>query len=142
MLSPVARQTAWKGTLPQTEDYVVSLYGGPEVQPYTLTVELVSRIKFPPGAEAAKIAGSTAGDDRVAYALFALKDRKVEVTLYGVGTKGALTVWGYADGKVLLSTEAGRTSFSFKSALTQDYIFEIVPKAGQTLDFVIYTKVQ
>lgn len=142
LLPPGAAQSAWKGTLPQTEDYLVTLYGGAGAQQFTLSIEIASRIKFAPGADAAKISGSTVGGNSVAYTMFVLKDQKVEITLYGLGGKAALAVWGFADGKVLLGTDSGKTSFTFKAALTQDYILEIVPKLGQVLDFVIFIKIQ
>lgn len=142
LLNPAAAQSSWKGTLPQTEDYVISLYGGAAPRQFTLTVEIASRIKFVAGANSGKISGTTAGGFTVAYTMFVLKGQKVEITLYGLGPNASIAVWGYADGNVLLGAESDKTSLTFKAPVTQDYILEIVPKAGRVLDFVILAKIQ
>ncbi len=142
LLSAAARQSSWRGTLPQSEDYVVTVHGGKAPQPFVLTVELVSRIKFAPGADSAKISGVTAGGYSVAYAVFLQQDQKFEVQLYGLGPNAALKVWGYANGKTYLGTDSHKTSFGFTTPSTQDYILEISPDAGKVLDFVIYLRIK
>lgn len=142
LLSPAARQSTWRGTLPQSEDYVVTVHGGKIPQPFVLTIELVSRIRFAPGADSAKISGVTAGGYSVAYVVFLQQDQKFEVQLYGLGRNASLKVWGYANGKTYLSADSRKTSFRFTAPSTQDYILEILPDAGKILDFVIYVRIK
>ena len=142
LLSPSAKQSSWKGTLPQTEDYIVSLYGGAAAQQYTLIIEIVSRISFAKGTDSAKISAMAPAGYGVAYTVFALKDQKVDVELYGVGTNATLTIWGYADGQTYLKAAANRTSYTFTVPMTQDYILQIDPKGSQALDYTIYVKIE
>lgn len=142
LLAHSARQSAWKGTLPQTEDYLVTLYGGATTDQFTLTIEIVSRISFATGAVSARMNGQTPRGYGVAYTVFAVKDQKVDVAVYGVGTKATLTVWGYADGRTYLKAAANRTSFTFTVPVTQDYILQLDPKGNVSLDYTIYVKIQ
>ncbi len=142
LLSRSAKQSSWKGTLPQTEDYIVTLYGGASTQPYTLMIEIVSQISFAKGTDSAKISAHAPAGYGVAYTVFALKDQKVDVELYGVGTNATLTVWGYADGQTYLKAAANKTNFTFTAPMTQDYILQIDPKGSQALDYTIYVKIQ
>ncbi len=142
LLSPAAQQSTWRGTLPQSEDYVVTVHGGKAAQAFVLTIELVSRIKFAPGADTTKISGVTAGGYSVAYAVFVQQDQKFEVQLYGLGKNAALKVWGYANGKTYLGADSHKTSFGFTAPSMQDYILEISPDPGKVLDFVIYVRIK
>ncbi len=142
LLSASARQTSWQGTLPQTEDYVITLYGGAATQQFTLVIEIVSRINFATGTDQIKISGTTPSGYSVAYVVFALQNQKMDVEIYGVGRNAALTVWGYANGKTYLRAANNKTNFSFTVPRTQDYILEIDPKAGAILSYVIYVRIQ
>ncbi len=142
LLSPAARQTSWQGTLPQSEDYVLTLFGAADVQEFTLTIEIVSRISLPIGSDQIKISGSTPSGYRVAYVVFALQGQKMDVELYGAGQHAALTVWGYANGKTYLRAANNKTSLSFAVPVTQDYFLEINPKVGANLNYVLYLRIQ
>ncbi len=142
LLSPAARQTSWQGTLPQTEDYVITLHGGADAQEFTLTIEIVSRISLPTGSDQIKISGSTPNGYRVAYVVYAVQGQKMDVELYGAGGSAALTVWGYANGKTYLRAANNSTSLSFTVPVTQDYFLEINPKAGAILSYVLYLRLR
>ncbi len=142
LLSNLAHQSSWKGTVPRTEDYVISLYGGKSSEQFSLTTEIASRISFAPGAESAKISGQTSGGYTVAYAVFAQEGQKMELAVYAAKHTPGLAVWGYVSNQTYLAPSSNRTSFSFTIPETQDYIIEIVPKPGETVNFVIILKIR
>ncbi len=142
LLSPSSRQSAWYGTLPQTEDYTVTVHGGIAPEQFKLTVEIASRIKFAAGADQIKIPGDTPNGFSVVYTVFAEKDKKMDVQVYGVGENATLAVWGYADGKTYLRAASNKTGVSFTIPVTQDYIIEIDPKADQVLEYVIWLRIK
>ena len=73
----------------------------------------------------------------MAYSVLAIKDEELDIGLSGTGSQAALSVTGYVDGHVYLDAEDGETSFSMKVPVTQDYIVEVVPGGGQTLNFAL-----
>jgi hypothetical protein len=142
LVGPEARASTWQGTLPQTEDYYVTILGGPSAEAFTLSVEIASRIKFPAGAYSIKTRGTTVSGYTVAFTVFAIKDQKLVVTLFGVGSDAALAVWGYANRQAYLGSNAGQTEFALKIPATQDYIIKVVPNNGKVVDFVLSVSVQ
>lgn len=142
LLPPSAKQSSWKGTIPQTEDYLVTVYGGATNQQFTLIIEIVSRISFATGADSARMNGQAPPGYGVAYTVFAVKDQRVDVAVYGVGTAATLTVWGFADGRTYLKAAANRTSFTFTVPMTQDYILQLDPKGNEALEYTVYVKIQ
>ncbi len=135
MLNPAARLSSWQAVLPQTEDYYIGVYGGASAENFTLSVEIPSRIKFLPNATSATVSGKTVAGYIVDYTVLALKGQKMTLYLNGVGKDGALAVYGYVDGQPYLRYVTEQTSFSFKLPATQDYIVQVVPKAGMVINY-------
>jgi hypothetical protein len=142
MLKAAARQLAWRGTLPQTEDYYVDVHGGSGSQNLTLTVQLARKIKFKEGAVSALVPGQTAGGSVMVYSVLGIKGRTMDIGLSGVADRAALSVDGYVDGQSYLRADEGKVSFSMEVPLTQDYIVEVVPKAHQVLGYTLGVIVQ
>jgi hypothetical protein len=142
LLNSSSHQTTWQGTLPQTEDYYLTIYGGASTENFTLTVTLASRIKFPEGMYSTQVSGKTVAGYSVAYTVFAIKNQKMTVNLNGVGSDGALTIYGYSDGQPYLHSVTEQTSFTFQLPATQDYIIEVVPRAGQVIQYTLTVKIQ
>jgi len=137
MLNPAAHLTTWQGVLPKTEDYYIGIYGGSEPQDFTLTVEIPSRIKFAIGAINATVSGKTVGGYVVAYTVLAIKGQLMTVNLNGVGNLAALTIYGYSNGQPYLRAATQNTSFVLKLPTTQDYIIEVVPLAGEVVNYTL-----
>jgi len=133
MLSQTSRQTSWETMLPQTEDYYIGVYGGATTENYTLTIEIPSRIKFQPGTDSATVTGKTVAGYPVAYIVLAVKDQKMTVNLNSQGNSAVLTIYGYTDGQPYVRSVTGQYNFIFRLPSTQDYIIEVVPKAGQVV---------
>jgi hypothetical protein len=137
MLNAAAHQTAWQSMLPKTEDYYIGIYGGATTENFTLTVQIPSRIKFAQGSITATVSGQTVAGYNVAYTVLAIKSQLMTVNLNGVANSAALTIYGYSDGQPYLRSVTGQTSFNFKLPATQDYIIEVVPRAGQVVNYTL-----
>ena len=142
MLGAVAHQSTWQGTLPQTEDYYVSVHGGASTENFTLTVTIPSRIKFAEGAVLAKVSGKTVGGYNVIYTVFAIKGQQMTVDLSNLSGDAALTIYGFTDGQPYVRSVTEQTHFSFELPATQDYIIEVVPRAGSVVSFLMAVKIE
>ena len=142
MLNQSSHQSTWEAMLPQTEDYYIGVYGGSSSENYTLTVEVPSRIKFLEGSISASVIGKTVAGYVVAYTILALKDQKMTVNLNTPANSAALTIYGYTDGQPYLRAVTGQTNFTFKLPATQDYIIEVVPMAGQVVNYSMDVSIQ
>ena len=142
LLSAAAKQTAWRGTLPQTENYYVDVHGGAGGEKLTLTVKLARKIKFKEGAVSALVPGQTVGGSVMVYTVLGIKGRTMDIGLSGVADEAALSVDGYVDGRSYLRAEEGKVSFSMEVPSTQDYVVEVVPKGTQALSYTLGVIVQ
>jgi hypothetical protein len=142
MLGAAAHQSTWQGTLPQTEDYYVSVHGGASTENFTLSVTIPSRIKFAEGATQAKVSGKTVGGYNVIYTVFAIKGQQMTVDLSNLSGDAALTIYGFTDGQPYVRYVSEQTHFSFELPATQDYIIEVVPRAGSVVSFLMAVKIE
>jgi hypothetical protein len=142
MLNASAHQSTWQGTLPQTEDYYISVHGGASTENFTLNVTIPSRIKFAAGAISGKVRGKTVAGYNAIYTVFAVKDQKMSVDLTSLSGDAALTIYGFSDGQPYVRYVSEQTSFSFKLPSTQDYIIEVVPRAGSVVSFLLNVQIQ
>lgn len=142
LLSPAAGDSTWEGLLPQTEDYYLGVYGGASTENFSLSVEIPSRIQFDPGKDSAIRTGKTTGGYIVDYVLFASQGQRMTVHLNGVGNNGALSIYGFSDGQPYIRSVVEQTEFSFKLPRTQDYIVQVVPRAGQVIDYTLVVEIK
>ncbi len=137
MLNAASHQTTWQSMLPKTEDYYLGIYGGATTENFTLTVQIPSRIKFAQGSITATVSGQTVAGYNVAYTVLAIKSQLMTVNLNGVANNAALTIYGYSNGQPYLLSVTEQTSFNLKLPATQDYIIEVVPRAGQVVNYTL-----
>ena len=142
ILNATSKLSNWQGTLPTTEDYYISVYGGAVAENFSLFVEIPARIKFAPGADSAIVSGKTVGGNNVTYTLFASEGQTMKVDLNGTGGNAALTIYGFSDGQPYIRSVTGATTFNFKLPLTQDYIIEVVPMAGQVVNYTLVINIK
>jgi hypothetical protein len=128
--------------LPITEDYFIGIYGGATTENFTLSVEIPSRIQIPQGADKDILTGQTVAGYNVDYVAFAIQAQVMSLELNSQGNSAALTVWGFSDGQPYLRSVTGQTSFSMKLPSTQDYIIEVVPKAGAVVNYTLVIRIQ
>ncbi len=145
LLSSTSKQSTWQGSLPQTEDYYLSLRGGASTEDFTLNIVIPSRITFLPGADSAKISGKTVGGYDTSYVAFASKGQKMTLDLGNLSSNAALSVWGFADGQPYLNGNmTQQTHFVFTLPATQDYIIQVVPQGGHVnvVSYVLNVRIQ
>jgi hypothetical protein len=142
LLSSSANQPNWQGPLPTSEDYYITIYGGTADETFSLSVEILARLKFASGSDTIKVSGQTAGGYAVAYTVLASKDQQMSVDLTGVGTNAAITIYGFSDGQPYIRSVTGATSYKFKLPMTQDYVIEVVPMAGKTVYYTLSIRVK
>jgi len=134
--------TSWRGSLPQTGNYYVGIYGGTRPTDYTLSLQLVQRIRFKEGESDATLSGSAPMGSVATYSLFGIKSDKMTIALSGAGRRAALRVSGFVDGKSYLDVADGETYVELELTATQDYIIEIVPNTAETVHYILDVKIE
>jgi hypothetical protein len=142
LLSASAGLSNWQGVLPTTQDYYIQIIGGTSVQNFTLNMTIVSRVQFGSGETRLVVKGSTVGGFAVSYVAYAMQGQKMDVTLNVPGDKAALTIWGFDDGMPYARAQTGIQDFSLKLPATQDYIIDVVPQAGQVVEFSMTIRIK
>lgn len=132
----------WQGTLPATQDYYIQVMGGASEQEYSLWVSLPSRIQFSQGATSATVSGKTVGGNIASYVVAAQGGQTMDIVLMPEPTLAALTVWGFSDGQPLMRAQMGSTTFNMQLPSTQDYIINVVPQAGQEVNFSMKVEIR
>ena len=128
--------------LPVTEDYYVTVFGGTSVETFMLSIDIPARISFDIGKNKKIVSGKTAGGYVVSHVIFALQDQSMEVDLNGVGKDAALMVYGFSGGQPYLRYLSSPTEFNMELPITQDYIIDVVPVAGEEVDYTLVVTVK
>lgn len=131
LLPASQKYTSWQTMLTVTQDYLITLYGGGTVENYTLDVSTPARVTFPFGAVSVTMSGSTPGGFDVSYVVYALKDQTLDLKLAAPAGNAVLAVYGFEDGQPYLRYVVEQTTFSMKLPASQDYIIQVVPRAGE-----------
>lgn len=135
------KSTHWRGTLPQAGRYFVGVYGGASATDYTLSLQLVQRIKFKEGASTAAVSGQTPGGTIMTYSVFAIKGQTLVLTLSSADGKAALAVSGFVDGQTYLAASDNEYQIRLLAPTTQDYIVEVVPLTGESVFHILDVQV-
>jgi len=133
---------SFTGTLPATQDYLFKLTGGASPENFALSVIIAARIQFAPGEKESIITGRTNNGFAVTYSAYAQKGQTMDVTLDVPGERAGLTIWGFSDGEPYARAQNGVRDFSLVLPSTQDYIIEVQPQAGQTVDYTLTVQIQ
>ena len=142
ILNAAAHSATWQGSLPQTEDYYLTVYGGATAENYTLTVTIPARVKIAEGADSIKLTGKTVAGYAVTYTAFAVKGQKMSAELTYLSDSAALTIYGFSDGQPYVRAVTEQTSFAFTLPATQDYIIQVVPKGGTVVSYQLTVKIK
>jgi len=142
LLAAAQKYSSWQSMLTRTQDYLVQIYGGATTENFTLNINTPARIVFDPGAVTAQRSGSTPGGLIVAYVLRANAGQKMDLDLSGAGGNAVLSVYGYEDGQPYLRYVVEQTSFSMTLPASEDYIIQVVPRAGAVTPYTLKIKVQ
>ena len=142
LLDAAKKRTSWRGILPSTQDYYVSVIGGSSAENFTLIVSIPARIRFAAGTDSTTVSGKTAVGYVVSYVLFASAGQKMTVKLSGTNGEVALAIYGFADGQPYLRAQSEVTEWEQTLPSTQDYIVEVVPRAGQVVNYTLTVKIK
>ncbi len=137
LLGAAQKLASWQTMLSVTQDYLVQVIGGASNQNFTLNVVTPARVVFDAGAISANKNGSTPGGLVVSYILRANANQKMDINLAVTSGEAVLSVYGYQDGNPYLRSVVEAKTFSLILPATQDYIIQIVPKAGQVAAYSI-----
>ncbi|HUH95910.1 MAG TPA: hypothetical protein VLZ89_01035 [Anaerolineales bacterium] len=133
-----------------TEDYYISVQGGASTENFTLSVSTPARIQIASGETSVTLSGVTAGGFTLApargadvsYVFFGNEGQQINLNLNGVAKDGALAMYGFRDGQPYLRDASGQTAFSMKLPSSQDYIIQVVPRAGMLINYTLVVTVQ
>jgi hypothetical protein len=143
VLLPASQQSSsWQTMLTTTQDYLIQIAGGASTENFTLNVSTPARITFDPGAISAVRSGSTPGGLNVAYVLRADAGQKMKLKLDSPGGNAVLSVYGYQDGQPYLRYVTEQVSFDFTLPATEDYIIQVVPRAGAVVSYTLFVQVK
>jgi len=126
--SGMGEGSSFRGELPLSQDYIVTVRAGEVDVSYTMDVIIPARISFARGAVSASLNGWVKANGSQYYVLRALKDQTMKVDVTSARAV-QLIIYG-VDGVVLKSATSAGTSFSGVLPGTQDYIVAV--KAGAT----------
>lgn len=137
LLSASQKLTSWQTMLTETQDYLIRVYAGASTENFSLNVITPARINFAPGAVSITETGTTPGGLVVSYILRASANQQMDITLEAPNMSALLSVYGYQDGQPYLRSAAGSQTFSMKLPATQDYVIQVVPNAGQVVNYIL-----
>jgi len=133
---------SWQGTLPTSQDYYLQVIGTNSTENFSLNIIVAARIQFGAGEIKTTLKGSTVNGFAVTYVAFAQKGQKMDVILTVPGDSAGLTIWGFSDGQPYARAQNGVKDFSLTLPSTQDYIIEVVPQAGQVVDYSAMVRIK
>ena len=143
LLSAAAYQASWQGSLPQTEDYYLTIHGG------AIHRELLSHGDGPFAYPIRSRGDFRHGERdyrcrlrRQLHGTSPCKGQNMNVDLENLSDKASLSIYGFTDGQRYLRSEKGQTSFHFVLPSTQDYIIVVVPAAGSEVSYTMTVKIQ
>ena len=142
LLPASLKYSSWQTMLTRTQDYLVQVYAGSTTENFTLSINTPARIVFDPGAVTAQRSGTTPGGLDVDYILRANAGQTMDLQLTAPNGNAVLAVYGYQDGQPYLRYVVESTSFSMSLPASQDYIIQVVPRAGEVAPYTLKIKVQ
>ena len=131
------RISSWQTILTVTQDYLIRVAAGSSKENFTLNVITPARIKFDPGSVSATVKGFTPGGLIVSYVLRASANQQMDINLNPKDGNVVLSIYGYQDGQPYMRSVVESTTFSMKLPATQDYIVQVVPRAGQIVNYTM-----
>lgn len=142
LVSAADRQISWQGTLKQTGNYYLTVYGGASTENFTLTVTIPLRIQFSQGANSASVSGQTVAGYNVSYAVHASQGQTMSIHLGEPSGQAHLSIYGFTDGQHYLGTNTRQTDYQFVLPATQDYIIVVVPIGDSVVSYTLTVKIQ
>lgn len=135
-LLPASQQaSSWQTMLTVSQDYLVQVIAGASQENFTLNIITPARVNFDPGTDTTLLKGTTPGGWNVSYVLRASAGQRMDLNLYAPAGNAVLSIYGYQDGQPYLRYVVEQTTFGMKLPATQDYIIQVVPRAGAVASY-------
>jgi hypothetical protein len=142
LLDASQKLSSWQTMLSVTQDYLIQVIGGASKENFSLNVITPARINFDPGAISAVRKGTTPNGLNVEYVLRANANQQMDLNLDAPDGNAVLSVYGYQDGQPYLRYVVEATTFSLKLPASQDYIIQVVPRAGGVAKYTLTVTVK
>ena len=130
--SGMGEGSTFRGELPLSEDYIITVRAGDEATDFTLQVIIPQPIHFASGSYTGSVYTYLATGHTQYYVLSAGQGQTMQVTL-SPATGLKLAIYGM-DGTVLKSANSGGASFSGTLPSTQDYFLDVT-NTGNPLNY-------
>ena len=137
LLNASQKLSSWQTIITVTQDYVIKVIAGASKENFTLNVITPARITFDPGAISATVTGSAPGGLIVSYIVRANVGQQMDINLTAPDGNAVLSIYGYQDGQPYMRSVVESTTFSMKLPATEDYIIQVVPRAGQVANYTM-----
>ncbi len=122
--SGMGEGSTFRGLLPESQDYIVSVRAGEQAADFTMDVIIPQRIRFQTGAVSGTVFTNLPANHTQYYVLRAAQNQTMQVSL-SPDANLKLAVYGM-DGAVLkASPDDNQASFSGKLPTSQDYILAV-----------------
>ncbi len=128
--SGMGEGSTFRGELPLSEDYIITVRAGDVATDFTLQVIVPQQIRFASGSYTGSVYTYLPAGHTQYYVLSASQDQTMQVAL-SPATGLKLAIYGM-DGTVLKSANSGGASFSGTLPSTQDYFLDVT-NSGNTL---------
>jgi phenylpyruvate tautomerase PptA (4-oxalocrotonate tautomerase family) len=146
LLSTSAHTPYWTGTLPQTQDYAITLTTNNPDTKYFLNVEIPANIRFEPGTYSTVVDGHievldptayASVDNIVTYLLYASAGQTMDVQLSSPHLEAlSLGVYGKEDGQPYQRWQVKNHGYYGALPLTQGYYLKVFSNGAST-DFTL-----
>ena len=134
LLNPANQWTRWQGLLPQTELYRIQVIGGATTENYTLTAKVAQLVNFATGTNSITLNGTTVNGYVFSYAFSCSTNQTMTATLNVSSSTAYLDIFGLSSGTILNSSDKA-TTWTGVLPQTQDYVIEVVPNNGLTVNY-------
>jgi hypothetical protein len=128
--------TGFRGYVPTTQDYLVTVTAGKAPASYTLQLIVPARITFGRGGASGAVQGVLAPQGRGHYVVRASAGQTLSVFTHAGQGEVILVIFG-VDGDVLISDHAGAMTFTGKLPTTEDYLIDLVSVGPQPATFTM-----
>ncbi len=136
LLDPAKKLAGWQGVLPYDGLYTILVTGGASTENYTLTVKIAQLIHFAAGQSSTSLTGITKNGYLFSYGLECSAGQSMTASLTAPANTLHLDIFGIG-GSTLLSNAANATTWSGVLPQTDTYVVEVVPNAGQEINYLL-----
>jgi hypothetical protein len=130
------RNSTYWGYLPSAQDYTITVTAGDTGGSYYLGVTLPIRLYD------LSVVGAAQDGYSVSYIIGVPANQTMTVTLNVTLGSAALEIWGFNDGQDYVRRYDNWTTFHIVRSYSQDYLIEVYPNTGGTVDFTLNITIQ